>query len=263
MNPFIETDKKNPFLSESDEDKSPPRLPPRPNSFNRLISEVTAPSNENTAVPPLPNRPSMARLSSFASEPNLKAERQLYHIPSVDRLVALSIKEPVNHPNNTKSTRNLPKSTAHILHKGSVRCWALSSNCVVTAASNIRSFNIHTGGNTKTIVMGELKPSSVAFVPIMPFQEEDLLWVGCEKGEILEISLGVGRIMSKRLLHSSCVTHILRFKAKYLMTLDEQGAVKIWTETDSKGILNLQARPRGLRIHSRLGQIVATVIILF
>lgn len=259
MNPFIEVDKKNPFLSESEEEKSPPKLPPRPSAIN-MFSERVSPSNESlSSGPPLPHRPAISKLSSFASEPNLRQDRQLSHMTSVDRLVALSLKEPVAHPDSSKSTRNLPKASGHISHRGLVKCWALSSNSIVTGSTNIRSYNIYTGENTKTISLGELKPLCVAFVPTLPYQEEDILWVGCEKGEILEVSLGQGRIISKRGLHSASVSHILRFRGRFLITLDEQGALKIWTEVDSNGLLNLQARPRGLRIHSRVGQMVATV----
>jgi hypothetical protein len=260
MNPFIEIDSvKNPFLSESEEEKSPPKLPPRPSS-STLLAERVSPSNDNTAPgPPLPNRPHMQKLSSYASEPNLRPERPLLHMTSVDRLVALSVKEQVYHPETSKSTRNLPKASGHIIHKGLVKCWSLSSTSIVTGSTNIRSYNIYTGENTKTIPLGELRPQSLEFVPTWPYQENDVLWVGCEKGEILEISINQARIISKRGLHSASVSHILRFKAMHLITLDEQGALKIWTEVDSNGLLNLHARPRGLRIHSRLGQSVCTV----
>ena len=253
MNPFIQIDKKNPFLSESDED-SPPRLPPRPSSIN-LLSEKSS----NNSGPPLPQRPSALNLHSFGSEPTLRTDRHLSHMSSVDRLVALSLKEPVSHPDSLKSTRNLPRASGHSSHKGYVKCWDISSNYIVTGSTNIRVFNIYSGENSKTIPLGESKPSSVAFVPTRPFQEEDTVWVGCEKGELLEISIGQGKVISKRSLHSTNVTSIIKFKKRFLITIDEQGALKIWTELDSRGLINLHARPRGLRIHSKLGQLVDTV----
>jgi hypothetical protein len=225
-----------------------------------LLAERVSPSSDSLSPgPPLPSRPTIPKLSSFASEPILRPERSLAHMTSVDRLVALSVKEQVYHPDSTKSTRNLPKSSGHSSHRGSVKCWALSSNSIITGSTNIRSYNIYTGENTKTISLGELKPLSLALVPTWPYQEEDILWVGCEKGEILEVSLSQARIISKRGLHSSSVSNILRFKARHLISLDEQGALKIWTEVDSNGLLNLHARPRGLRINSRPGQSISTV----
>jgi WD40 repeat protein len=130
---------------------------------------------------------------------------------------------------------------------------AVSGSNIVTGSQNIRVYSASSGQNLHTILLQDNKPLSVAFVPTWnPLEEERYIWVGLEKGDLMEMDIKEGRILTRRSIHSSSVLYILKFRETSLVTIDEQGALKIWTETDTRGVLNLNARPRGLRVNPKL-----------
>ena len=229
-----------------------PQLPPRPapgSSSERNLTEA----------PPLPSRPILSSKKSLhQSESSLTlGSRTLTHQLSVERFNALKIKETVLNPDTTKLSRKPPyqlgSSTKLIQHRGPVKCLGICKSIVVTGSQNIRVFSVSTGENIRTVTLNENKPLALAFVPTWnPLEEESFVWVGLEKGELLEINVRDGRITDRRSLHSASITHILRYRETSLVTLDEQGALKIWTEIDSRGIVALSSRPRGLRVNSKL-----------
>jgi len=99
----------------------------------------------------------------------------------------------------------------------------------------------------------DIKPTCVSFVPSFGINDEDTyIWIGTDKGELLEISLQESRITDKRALHSSSLNFILRYRHTQLVTIDEQGALKIWSERDDSKKLGLNGRPRGLRVNLKL-----------
>lgn len=267
----------NPFLSSSLDALQPahrPVLPPRPPG--PLPSPSTFPRGDTAAAPPLPSRPSVLaskKSTIFHSEPDalsrkpdpqslLKSDssperRTLHHQPSLERFNALRIKDVVLNPETGSAGRKQPLprigSFPPIQHRGSIRALSVSHQVVVTCTQNVRIWDVASGENTKTVFLGEAKPSSVAFVPTLgPGSTEPFVWVGLEKGELLEINVLEGRIVARRSLHSSTLLHILRFRETSLVTIDEQGALKIWTDWDSRGFVSLLGRPKGLRVSPRL-----------
>ena len=253
---------KNPFLDQIEPTISTdtkPRLPPRP-STNAMHPSDKPKFSPNG--PPLPLRKSPSCLpdsisTSVSSMASLKSSdpKLLQHQPSIDRFSSvLKSKEQLFIPDASSVNRRVPINpnlqNNTIQHKGSIKCACVSRCYAVTASQNIRLWHLPSGENIKTIMLGDAKPCAISFVK--SDTNPLTIWLAIEKGDLYQIDLMTETITEKRALHSCSILHILTLGQSNLLTLDEQGALKIWTERDAKGCLSLQGKPRGLRVNSKL-----------
>ncbi len=99
----------------------------------------------------------------------------------------------------------------------------------------------------------ESKMHSINFVVFPPFGTPDdfyqYVWIGLERGEIIEFDINTGEISARSSSHTSTVSHIIR-GTKEMFSIDEHGSLKIWLP-DHEGKVSLLQRPRALRIQAR------------
>ncbi|KAI9103199.1 Endonuclease/exonuclease/phosphatase [Phlyctochytrium arcticum] len=248
--------------------KRPP-LPPRPTSpgdrqaaLRRATSPVaiyplikTKTVSEPSVAPPLiPLRPH-ARAVEEAVE-SYVASTTTPDIPSLDgKYTGLRGGEKTYSPDTVHTNRRPPLAehlpNTDIYLKTPPRCFAISGFYACSGSEKIRVWYIPTGENIRTISVGEMKMYAFAFPPTLYVEDEGrYLWVALEKGEIIEVDISVGEIVDRRSLHSATVTHMMRYHGQ-LWTLDENGALKIWSVDPERQRVSLQQRPRGVRVSGK------------
>ncbi|RKO87919.1 hypothetical protein BDK51DRAFT_41149 [Blyttiomyces helicus] len=230
-----------------------PPLPPRPSSpppdvtpdsSRSMTMPVTDPSP--TTAPPLPSRPNMRQYQEISDIPPLDPAPR-------DRFLTLR-PEKVYNPDPIYVNRRPPLAeglpNSDVLHKGGVRCFAVSGYYCCTGQQNIRIYYIPSAENMRTISVGESKIHAIAFVPTHYMEDEGHhIWVSLDRGELICADIRTGEIVDRRSAHTGTVTHILRYRGQ-IWTLDENGGLKIWGE-DDRWVVSLSQRPRAMRVSAR------------
>ncbi|KAI8906937.1 Endonuclease/exonuclease/phosphatase [Gorgonomyces haynaldii] len=218
QNPFADSDS-----SDSDqtadliqkESPRPPQLPPRP-TYN--------------APPPLPQRPSAQSIRNLNEDFKIK---ETLFIPNTKRV---NRRPPVQD--------RLPNVDLSV---GKQKMIQISGeHCACLQSEQVKIVRIRSG-ETIVQLQEKCKWTSLCFVPSKTMEDEGkYLWIGTDKGELLEIDMN-GRILDRKQAHNGPVTHIIR-SGFDLITCDDNGGLKIW-QCQEKCLLS--DRPRSWRISSK------------
>jgi len=213
---------------------------------------------EKSAPPPIPARPSHA-LSTLS---NSLPTSSHYNDERFASLRAQQEKPVMHTPDSSNSNRRPPLAedflNPEINQKGLIRSLAISGNYLCTGQHHIRIYYLPTGENIKTIsIEKELNAFSMAFIPTVPegSLHSKIVWIGIEKGELWALNVETGDILEKKVVHSTTVSHIVQVGSN-IWTLDENGALKIWTSGDAKKELSLQDRPKAFRIAAKQQHVI-------
>ncbi|TPX41059.1 hypothetical protein SeMB42_g05285 [Synchytrium endobioticum] len=223
----------------------PPPLPARPPKHG---SSNGSPTGINSTSAPFTSANSSNAIFGLRTK-QMPSERDKIHTP---------VSESVNG-----RPPLLDFGAVEVMHKGSVKCFAVSGTRMCTGSSNFRVWNLANGENTRTNPLGDAKLVAMAFVPNRHPSDEGRFVVvsvenvgrASEKGELLCLDVKTGEVVERRIAHQATVTHILRSNTKtQLWTIDENGGLKIWPE-DTRGpggvISLITSKPYLLRISSR------------
>jgi hypothetical protein len=134
---------------------------------------------------------------------------------------------------------------------GKTKCQSviLSGFNAATLTTMVKVWYVPSGENTCSFSLPESKLTAVNFVASRGMSR--YLWVGTERGELLELdSANECRLEDRKQVHNAAVTHIVR-QGFHMYTLDDNGGLKIWAP-DSNGRVSLATRPRSLRIASKI-----------
>ncbi|KAJ3270169.1 hypothetical protein HDV01_000504 [Terramyces sp. JEL0728] len=249
----------------------PPRLPPRPttnyrsptsakSAHGKSLSNIIIPSPSlfspeelESGTPTLSRAPSIAS-SIFQPPPPLPDRPRRAVQSSLDLTENERTKEKGHLPDTSDVYRGIPVAnyltTADIFHKGAMRCFCYSGYYAITGSSNIRIWYLPSAENRYTIPIPENKPIiACSFVTATNLDHEgNFVWVSIAGGEVWEIDVKQGEIITKSNQHSSTVTHIIRGR-RSMITIDELGGLKIWPAAEGRSVLN--SRPRALRISTK------------
>jgi hypothetical protein len=230
-NPFDDPKQSvDPFADENH--ASPPLLPPRP-SFKSSI-------DISDSAPPLPARPIHRQFESMSAISE-KPEKKLV-------------------PTTTKLNRRYPICDkfpkVDILQSlGKAKCSyiILTGLYVLTLTTQLKVFNLTTSENIASFNIQDTKIISINVKASR--LEPTQVWIGTERGELLELDFVNGcKVDDRKVVHSASITHIINENFT-MYTLDENGGLKIWNK-DSTGTISLANRPRSLRISSKITNLI-------
>jgi hypothetical protein len=233
--PVDNTKLSNPFVEQK------PRLPPRPAPTALIASSSSNSLIDPTCPPPLPNRPrNIGHTSSSKSETSLLDDRF-----AAIKLPAYCV------PNSKNSNRRPPTTQYSDLNHGS-KARRLSSSvdlCMSWNQNNLKVWYLYSSELCGTLSFQETKIFCAEFVYD---SNEPLIWVGLERGEILQMN-SIGKIMDRKFLHHANVIHIYKYR-EHLFTFDEHGSLKIWQRN---GQISLSNTPKAFRLSAKVSDFVS------
>lgn len=144
---------------------------------------------------------------------------------------------------NVFKSEPMPNSMVNhdIQHKGHLKGVCISQQYIVTTSQHVRIWLVTSGENITTVTLPpDTKLHCLNYTP-----SEETIWLGINNGEILEIGVPSGTILSRSNTHSSPVCHILQ-GIDSMYSIDDNGGLRIWN-----GPVSLDVRPSALRVQSK------------
>ncbi|OBZ90392.1 putative inositol polyphosphate 5-phosphatase C9G1.10c, partial [Choanephora cucurbitarum] len=279
---------------------SPPVLPPRPTG-SPLMPQL----------PPRPSQSTLARAHTIASAPHPKPlavasfessapvlgsvevddnalRIRRANTTSTNKQRAMSRSELLitssTCPDFSKATRNAPlivlEKPFSTGHRSSLNAVAVTQNVLVTGASSLRTWDVHTGTVISTILTegsnnnggnsqnsdGGDRVRALAVAPSrIPADEGRYVWVARNDNSISVIDIrggGAHKVLSKRHdVHMTSINFLLRYGNSEIWSIDDSGILNVWDviSSDYHAQQNplLTAMPR--RYHVTAHAVAATI----
>jgi hypothetical protein len=109
--------------------------------------------------------------------------------------------------------------------------------------SSSKDWSLRINNNNASSLAASDKPQCATILP------NSRVWVALDRGELIDMDLASGRVLERRMAHSSPVSHILipvqqDTLNSSVWTIDENGSVKIWTAANNNMSISLSSVPR-------------------